>query len=194
MWLVNCDMLCVMCDMWHVMCYMLCVTCYGWCVMHDVLHVTCNIYHVASKPIEICFVLLLRNEFGKSGLDETRSEFPKFVTENGCWCWIFHNKFGKSGHYQGFPNLLRKMASRCWVFRNKFWWRTWGPIGLLVSQTASVVNSYRSLCLVPVICHVIFRWLVGSSTAAADQISVTDTADSRNTNLSNPTSRFRRGI
>ena len=36
-----------------------------------------------SKTIEIRFVLLLRDEFAKSGQDQTRSGFPKFVTENG---------------------------------------------------------------------------------------------------------------
>ena len=60
------------------------------------------ITRLASKTIEIRFVLLLRNEFWHSDQDQTRSGLDRII------------------HDQGFPNLWRKMAGWGWIFRHEF--------------------------------------------------------------------------
>ena len=69
---------------------------------------------MTSKTIEIRFVLLLLllcDKFAKSGQDQTRSGFPKFVTENGLL-------------RVDFPSQI------CEDFPSRIWEDSWGSISV----------------------------------------------------------------
>ena len=57
---------------------------------------------------------------GNLGQDQTQSEFPKFVMENG-WLWVENlGGLGRIRHDQGFPNLSPKIAGWGWIFCEEF--------------------------------------------------------------------------